>query len=187
MSLLAEGVEYAAATDHNIVTDYAPAIAALDAARASAVRRASRSRRTRGGTSIATRTRGPTPPYAGTPAEIFGAVRGSADHALIQVNHPRMGDIGYFNRARLDCKTGSADAGGFSYDFDVIEVFNGFERDLPTIEGNLQDWYGLLASGRRYTAVGNSDSHRLVTQWAGYPRTYVALIRTTPRESARAR
>jgi hypothetical protein len=86
-----------------------------------------------------------------------------------------MGEIGYFNRGRLDSRNGASDAAGFSYDFDVIEVFNGFEHDLPTIERNLADWYALLNSGRRYTAVGNSDSHRLVTQWAGYPRTYVAV------------
>ncbi|HMJ10111.1 MAG TPA: CehA/McbA family metallohydrolase, partial [Polyangiaceae bacterium] len=121
------------------------------------------------------------PPYAGvTPSQIFGSVRASAPGALIQINHPRMGDIGYFNQARLDTQHGVSDAGGFSFDFDVIEVLNGFEHDLPTMERNVTDWYGLLNLGRRYTAVGNSDSHRLVTQWAGYPRTYVQVTPDTP-------
>jgi hypothetical protein len=57
---------------------------------------------------------------------------------------------------------------------------NGFDHDLATIERNLSDWYGLLNLGRRYTAVGNSDSHRLVIQWAGYPRTFVQISPDDP-------
>jgi len=37
-----------------------------------------------------------------------------------------------------------------------------------------------LNLGRRYTAVGNSDSHKLVGQWAGYPRTYVRVPEDHP-------
>jgi hypothetical protein len=45
--------------------------------------------------------------------------------------------------------------------------------------------------GHRYTAVGNSDSHRVVFQWAGWPRTYVRVpdqdpARVAPGEVARA-
>lgn len=183
VSLLAEGVEFAAATDHNVVTDYAPAIAALDAgARIASTPGVEITTEAWGHFNAYPYDRPEPPPYAGvTPRELFQSVRKTAPRALIQVNHPRMGDIGYFNQGRLDAHSGTSDAGGFSLDFDVIEVLNGFDHDLSTIERNLSDWFGLLNLGRRYTAVGNSDSHRLVVQWAGYPRTFVQV---TPDEPA---
>ena len=39
----------------------------------------------------------------------------------------------------------------------------------------LYDWLHLLELGHRYVATGDSDSHRIQYQWAGYPRTYVSL------------
>lgn len=50
--------------------------------------------------------------------------------------------------------------------------------------GALEDWEHLLDSGRRVTAVGNSDSHALLDGEAGYPRNLVDLGH--PVESARA-
>lgn len=179
LSLSAEGVEFAAATDHNHVSDYGPVLRKthLDALLGSTP-----------GVEITTSGWGhfiafpyprdaPLPPYAGVdPAEIFAAVRQHAPWAVLQVNHPRMKGIGYFDYIDLDPKTGRSRAGPARLDFDSVEVVNGFELEDPAaIEGNLEDWYALLGRGRRYTAVGNSDSHRLAYQWAGYPRTYVRL------------
>jgi hypothetical protein len=178
IALLAEGVEFAVATDHNHVTDYGPSIAELGAGeRINAAR----------GVEITTSGWGhfnayPLPAAAAapnvadrTPAEIFAAVRSSVPDSVIQINHPRMGpDIGYFSQGQLDAVRGSAGREGFTFDFDALEVHNGFEHnDFGTVEKNLSDWFALLQGGRRYTAVGNSDSHALVMQWAGYPRTYV--------------
>jgi hypothetical protein len=99
----------------------------------------------------------------------------------VQVNHPRMPGIGYFNRMELDPATGVAAGEGFSFDFDTIELMNGFElKDTKRFEGNLKEWFLLLNLGRRYTAVGNSDSHRLAFQWAGWPRTYVRVVDDRP-------
>jgi hypothetical protein len=113
---------------------------------------------------------------------MFASVRAADDGALIQVNHPRMGDLGYFNRAGLDAGTSSASHAAYSPDFDVIEVVNGFELGQPEIiEQNFGEWLALLASGRRYVAVGNSDSHRLSREWVGYPRTYVQTEVDDPR------
>jgi len=175
ISLLAEGLDFVAATDHNHVTDYAPAVSALEAGAGI---------RTAPGVEITTSAWGhfnayplppgtPAPPYSGVdPPAIFAAVRSAAPGAVIQVNHPRMGEIGYFNRAGLEAEKKD----GYSSDFDVIEVHNGFEHDdRATIDRNIADWFRLLNLGRHYTAVGNSDSHQLVLQWAGYPRSYVRL------------
>jgi hypothetical protein len=178
IALLAEGVEFAVATDHNHVTDYGPSISDLGAgSRINAAR----------GVEITTSGWGhfnayplsataPAPKVADlTPAEIFRTVRSTVTDSVIQINHPRMGpDIGYFTQGQLDVARGTAGREGFTFDFDAIEVHNGFEHNDPgTVERNLADWFALLESGRRYTAVGNSDSHALVMQWAGYPRTYV--------------
>ena len=47
----------------------------------------------------------------------------------------------------------------------------------PVYPGVLDDWFTLLAQGRRYTATGNSDSHNAVAE-AGLPRTYVNVGET---------
>jgi hypothetical protein len=180
-SLVAEGIEFAVATDHNHVTDYGPVIRQLGA---------ERGLRTATGVEVTTwsppwghfnvfpyPTEIEAPPYAAMPPRLlFPMLRERAPGALIQVNHPRMDhDIGYFNRAGLDPATGAADP-DYSPDFDSIEVINGMDLGRPeSLARNLSDWFALLNHGRRYTATGSSDSHRLIYQWAGYPRTYVQV------------
>jgi hypothetical protein len=117
------------------------------------------------------------PPFQeASPLEIFAVVRARAPHAVLQVNHPRMPGVGYFNRGELDAKTGVAEAPEFSFAFDALEVSNGFDLEDPKVlERNLREWFDLMNVGHRYTAVGNSDSHRVVMQWAGWPRTYVRM------------
>lgn len=178
LSLLAEGIDFAVPTDHNHVTSFTDTIAALDAERDIA---------TTSGVEITTEAWGhfnafpyppsaPVPPFALEPPEIFSSVRSHAPDAVVQVNHPRMPGVGYFNKGELDAHTGVAAAEGFSFDFDTLEVVNGFDlENSKLIDDNLHEWFELLNAGRRYTAVGNSDSHRLVYQWAGYPRTYVRV------------
>ena len=142
-------------------------------------------------------TRGPNrwifPPYRETsPLEIFGVVRARAPGAVLQVNHPRMPGVGYFNRGEVDTKTGVAESPDFSFAFDTLEVSNGFDLEDPTVfERNFREWFELLNVGHRYTAVGNSDTHRVVFQWAGWPRTYVRVpdddvTKVVPQDVARA-
>lgn len=180
LSLAAEGVEVAVATDHNHVTDFSEASRARGLAQEllSIV-----------GVEITTVGWGHfnafpypldtrVPQHAGVvPWEIFADARALAPRAVIQVNHPRMaGGIGYFARLRLSEDVPPEAEEGFSFDFDTLEVVNGFELDQPAVlERNLREWFMLLDWGYTYTAVGNSDSHSLVYQWAGYPRTYVKV------------
>jgi hypothetical protein len=179
ISLFAEGVEFAVATDHNHITDLGPSARSLGLERDVSLAT---------GVEITTPSWGhfiafpypkhnTLPPYASVdPPEIFAAVRARAPGAVIQVNHPRLRGIGYFNRIELDAEDGVASAEGFSFDFDTVEVVNGLELGDPkALTQNLEEWFALLNKGYRYTAVGNSDSHRLVYQWAGYPRTYVRV------------
>jgi hypothetical protein len=195
LSLTAEGIELAVATDHNHVTDYTAPI---------------RTQKLQGklgsmpGVEITTPNWGhfnaypyPTtvdvPPYRdASPLEIFAVVRARAPQAVLQVNHPRMPGVGYFNRGELDTKTGVAESPEFSFAFDTLEVSNGFDLEDPKVfERNLREWFELLNVGHRYTAVGNSDTHRIVYQWAGWPRTYVRvpdqdLSRVNPADVAKA-
>jgi hypothetical protein len=184
VALVAEGVDFAVATDHNHVTDYAPAVADLAAPLSTAI-----------GVEVTTRAWGhfnvypfpglePPPPYADIdPAALFAHLRERAPGSIIQVNHPRMGDLGYFNRAKLDPATGLGDP-ALSFAFDAIEIFNGFDlNSVDRVEGYVTEWLQLLAAGRRHTAVGSSDSHKIAYQWAGYPRSYVRVAAELPRDS----
>jgi hypothetical protein len=195
LTLAAEGIELAVPTDHNHVTDYADTLHAehLEGKLASTP-----------GIEITTLHWGhfnafpypkgvEIPPYHETsPLEIFAVVRARAPQAVLQVNHPRMPGVGYFNRGEVDTKNGTAESPGFSFAFDTLEVSNGFDLEDPAVfERNLHEWFELLNVGHRYTAVGNSDTHRVVLQWAGWPRTYVRVpdqdvTKVVPLEVARA-
>jgi hypothetical protein len=182
-SLISAGVEFAVATDHNHVTDYKPTIDALDANPLLA---------STPGVEITTRTWGhfnaypldpkkPPPPWAVDPPEIFAAVRTAAPDAVIQVNHPWRPGYGYFHRAALNERTGAHWRKQFSFDFDLIEVINGYELgDSEVFMKNLHRYFDLLNLGHHYTAVGSSDSHKMTNEWAGYPRTYVRVANDRP-------
>jgi hypothetical protein len=194
-SLLAAGVEFAVASDHNHVTDYAPTIASYDANSLIT---------STPGVEITTRTWGhfnayplpkgsAPPPWTADPPEMFAAVRRLSPDAVIQVNHPWSAGYGYFRRAVLDEKTGAHWRKQFSFDFDLVEVVNGWEFTTGDfLARNLQRYFDLLNLGRHYTAVGSSDSHKLTNEWAGYPRTYVRVgdddrpDRVTPAQVAAA-
>ncbi len=186
-SLVAAGIEIAVATDHNAITDYGPAIKELQQ---------ERHIRNVVGNEITTRDTpfghfnafplDPTAPpttYKGvTPRSLFAEVRTSKPYGkdtLLQVNHPRMGGIGYFELLRFDpvdipawlARSPLADLG-----FDALEVFNGdhYTR-ISKVEECLKDWFALLNAGYRSTATGNSDSHRVSFHEPGVPRTLVRL------------
>lgn len=183
-SLLAGGVDFAVATDHNHVTDYEPFVRAAVAEDRLGVGI---------GVEITTKDWGhfnaypvpknsKAPPFAGiAPKEIFAFVREKLPGAVLQVNHPWMAGYGYFRRAALNEATGDVWRKGFSFDFDTLEIVNGFELSNPdALDQNLSRWFKLLNLGRHYTAVGNSDSHKVSRQWAGYPRTYVNVEHDEP-------
>ncbi len=180
-SLVAEGIRFAVPTEHNQVGDYGPAIAARSVTLSSVTGVEVTTWDPAFGhfnvfpfPRIAERPRGGAPEFAQRdPATLFAELRESED-AVIQVNHPRLEpDIGYFDTYGYDVATGAYEQ-GFSEDFDVVEIWNGFDLARPqAAERSFQDWLAILARGRRVTASGNSDSHYVRYQWAGYPRTYV--------------
>ena len=104
-----------------------------------------------------------------SPAETFAAVDELGTKPALIVNHPRGGIGGYFSSVLL-AKDGTSPAKDlYSPNFDAIEVFNDATFDGST--DVIEDWFALLKSGKRVSAVGSSDSHKLRTSPVGYPRT----------------
>lgn len=178
---LAEGVEVAVATDHDVITDYAPEIARLHATRLLTPVIGDEISTERLGHFIAFPLK-PDPAARGhgalqwrglTPGQIFSALHGLPTHPIVQVNHPRDGRLGYFTQVGLDSLTGAARSDSMDLRFDALEVFNG--KRVPAAELVMADWFHLLNRGYTMTATGNSDSHQAVAQEAGYPRNFVRL------------
>jgi hypothetical protein len=111
---------------------------------------------------------------------VFDQVRARPESPLVIINHPR-GGANYFDYVGYDPATGLADnPEEFDTKFTLVEVFN--DSDWLANRGrNVEDWLGLLRSGRRVFAVGSSDSHGLTTSPVGYPRTCIALGTDDPR------
>lgn len=177
LATAAEGVEVFVGTDHDTITDYGSVITRLGLGRwltaFNGVEVTSRANGHFGCFPIARQLDKPgngAPLGEGrTPSEIFADCRAGAPEQIIQVNHPRAGDIGYFEQTQLDPPSGRA---GHSYDstYDALEVFNGLlVSDARRV---LSDWFHLLDLGATYTATGNSDTHAISTAPAGSPRNF---------------
>jgi hypothetical protein len=191
-SLAAAGVEVAVATDHNAVTDYGPTIRDLGVARfvTSIVGDEITTREVElGHFNVFPLAAGGAPiPFTRTTArDIFAATRAAEPRdreKVVQVNHPRMGRIGYFELLHLDegdVTDWRKDAPLFDGSFDALEVFNGDDyASLGNVERVLRDWYALVDAGLRATATGNSDSHKIAYHDAGVPRNYVRVPNDAP-------
>ena len=109
-----------------------------------------------------------------SPRDVFAELRASAvGDLVIQVNHPRAGTNGYFDLLGFDRAAGRGTDPGYDADFDAIEVWNG--RNVEARANVIDDWRGLLRSGHAVTATADTDTHGIVGQEAGYPRTYVRV------------
>lgn len=198
ITLVAEGVELAVATDHNHNTDYGPTIEALGAQRElTAVTGNEVSVPIGHFNAFPLEPDRPIPPTdardAGT---LFRLLHDEPNRygvtPIVQLNHPRWLGIDYFNQTGLDPVSGVSTDAAWSADFDTIEVFNAPEGwgyydadvvDIPvgsSVHWVLGDWYMLLNRGHRTTAVGNSDSHTVHFEFAGYPRNYVPSATDDP-------
>lgn len=193
VSLACAGIDFAVPTDHNRITDYTGEIDRLDLRALASIP----------GVEITTsgarywghfnafplavprgsQERAVPPYFDTTPAEIFAGAR-QRGAQVVQVNHARMPPrIGYFDIAEFDAKTGQAQSSDFSDAFDALEAYNGiWIQDPERIREGARDLVGLVRRGRRPAATGNSDSHQLLYQEAGWPRTWVHTARE-PRET----
>jgi len=180
ISLVAAGVDFAVPSEHNAVGHYEPALEALelthDLVSVPGVE-ITTARPSLGHFNVFPYTGPQVPPFRRTNLwKIFSKAKDGDPTRVFQVNHPRLQkNIGYFDIVGLDSKTGHTDR-DWRDDFDSLEVYNGADAaNRARVERVLYDWLHLLELGHRYVATGDSDSHRIQYQWAGYPRTYVSL------------
>ncbi len=188
-TLLAEGVDFAVATDHNRITDYLLAPGLGDAATGRLVTMPG-VEITSAGTGLLGHFNafpmkvpegvpedGVPPYYEVTAQEMFTGAR-ALGAKIIQVNHARMApSIGYFDLAKLEPATGKAGP-AFSEGFDALEAHNGlWIANYKKAREGAVDLVALARRGMKVAATGNSDSHRLLYEEAGWPRTWVRAMR----------
>jgi len=200
ISIVGEGLEVAVATDHNHHTDFSPTLAQLGAT-GEVLPIVGNEISTPLGhfNSFPLNPAGPIfPPNLRDGPALFGMVRahqsGVGVIPVIQVNHPRWTGIDYFTKVQLDPLSGEAKSRRYSPDFDSIEILNenagwGYYEtaEAPVATGKsrdsvLEDWFNLLDRGLRVAAVGNSDSHSVRAQIAGFPRNFVRSSTDLPAE-----
>ena len=179
-SVVAEGVDVAVASDHNYISDYYPTLKKLGLNKYLAAIT---------GNEVTTsgvihyntypleyrpeeENNGAIYPRAEVASPLFQASRQKDPEAILQVNHPRSGDIGYFNNFQLDPETAAFAQNTFDTSFDVLEVMNG-----PYFYGTnyvaIEDWFHLLNRGYYFPLTGSSDSHATDKGEPGYSRTYI--------------
>ena len=174
LSNVAEGVEVLVGTDHNAITDYAPTIAAMHLGNwITALIGVEATTHSIGHFNCFPMLGHPHLPGGGapkaegrTPTQIFDDCRADSLAKVVQVNHPRAGDIGYFDLFGLD--DSGRTKSGYESHFDALEVLNG--HNVTEAHRVMQDWFHLLNHGFTYTAAGNSDTHAIAGSEAGSPR-----------------
>ncbi len=184
VSLVAEGIEVAVATDHFFRLDLTPAVDAAglqDYLKAIA------------GSEISIRNPldyeytldfniwplGPgesgwsaVETLAEEVAPIFEATRKRYPDALIQINHPRRGPWEYLVNYELDPESAATAREGFWTGFDLLEVLNGPSLETSNNSETVKDWLNLLARGFFFPATASSDAHHIDGNSPGYSRTY---------------
>ncbi|MEB2311881.1 MAG: CehA/McbA family metallohydrolase [Sorangiineae bacterium] len=185
-----DGVEVMVSTDHNFVSDYAPFIEELGAGRwVTSVIGSEITTRSWGHFGAFPLVRDPSqvnggaiPVRSQTPKQIFEAVRRRSPPALIDVHHPRLGRLGYFDRGHFDAPRAEfLSPAGTSLDFDALEILNGFrDSERHAIDDVLSDWFHLILHGYRFTGTGNSDTHHPRFNIGGYPRNFVRVPKDVP-------
>jgi hypothetical protein len=187
ISNAAEGVEIAVASEHNIVASLQPIVEALGlkadlVALAGDEMTSDASRHPWGHanawplTPDAAKARGGAPVVRDrTPGDVFDELRRApgGGEVVVQINHPRSGETGYFDRLGFDVARGAGTDKRYDARFDALEVWNG--HNVGRRARVIEDFRALLRSGHPVTATANSDTHGIVGQEAGYPRTFVRV------------
>ncbi|HEY3358669.1 MAG TPA: CehA/McbA family metallohydrolase, partial [Polyangia bacterium] len=180
LSIVAAGLDVAIETEHDVIGDYAPLVDAMGLRPLVAGM---------GGVEVspgpighfnvypitprADQPNGGAPLYweGFVPSQQFALLRQQHDGAVIQLNHPRSGALGYFDHMGFDPATGqpTRNEGDWSTDFNAMELANATE-DMGK---NTADYYAMLNLGVRMASVGTSDAHAMLDPAPGCSRSYV--------------
>lgn len=185
ISNVGEGVEIAVASDHNVVTDFATVIASLGVGRDLFSIQ---------GNEVTTDTSPrpvghfnvfPVPRDAAAPGggawdvfallapDLFALARADGADRVVQVNHPRATDNGFFALAGYDPRTNRGRPGMWAADFDAVEVFN--SSRIERVPAILTDVYAMWNRGLTPAITGSSDTHSIIGEEPGFPRTCLAV------------
>ena len=186
LSNAAEAVEVVVASEHNAVVDLGPVLREIGMARfvvalSGDELTSDASKKPWGHANVfplaadAAKPRGGAPVVRDRTAKaVFDEVRASPGPGpVVQVNHPRSGSQGYFDLLGFDRKTGVGTAAGYDANFDALEVWNG--RNIDARMKVLDDYLALLRTSHPVTAIADTDTHGVVGQEPGLPRTYVRV------------
>ncbi|MER2563536.1 MAG: CehA/McbA family metallohydrolase [Myxococcaceae bacterium] len=206
-NFLAEGVDVLLSTDHEVITDFAPVVRALNAENLMA---------TMIGEEVTTFSHGhfntfplkrnPELPNGGAfdhaggedaPSlrmpQVFSGIKAEHPGAVVQLNHPR-GGSGVLSQLKVDTATLAthAEPGAFQMAAapdatanDTKLFGDGFDA-VETANGTgpsnavLNDWMTFLSRGTVRTATGVSDTHKPFSDAPGYARTYAKVANDTP-------
>jgi hypothetical protein len=184
----AEAVEVAVASEHNAIADLGTVIRDIGMARfvvaiAGNELTTDASKKPWGHANVFPLVADASTPRGGAPSvrdrtakEVLDEVRAAPGPArVIQVNHPRSGTKGYFDLLTFDAKTGVGTGAGYDASFDALEVWSG--RDVDARRKLLDDYLALLRTSHPVTAIADTDTHGIVGQEAGFPRTYVRVTK----------
>ena len=194
ISNAAEGVEVAVASEHNVVADLEPIVRELHLDRdlvsiPGDELTSDASRKPWGHANAYPLPVDPSQARGGAPLvrdrtarEVFDGIRAATSGAVvIQVNHPRAGHNGYFDLLGFDPAKGEGTAPGYDARFDALEVWNG--RNVDARGKVLLDFLAMLRTRHPVTATADTDTHGIVGQEAGYPRTFVRVHDDGPRSA----
>jgi hypothetical protein len=108
----------------------------------------------------------------------------------VTINHPfwPMGDLGYFTNLQWGYGTANPPPTALpsAGNIDSIEVLSGYQARVDVMRPVLQDWFWLVGSGFRITALGSSDTHRINWVRAGWPRSWIRLPNDMPGDTTAA-
>jgi hypothetical protein len=105
------------------------------------------------------------------PVALLSSLRALAGPPLVAVLRPREAGAGYFETYAFDGRAPALPRGGFSLDFDLLQVGVPWPRDEA--DKALADYFALLDRGRDVVPFGASGADALADPPCGLPRTLV--------------
>ena len=191
LSEVAVGVELIVTTDHNIASDLQPEVEALGYGQLARAIVGDEFNFAEGHGGVYPMPYDPTASDGGLTAlglnyetvrfyrggEMFDRLHQVSTSPAVTVNHPRLPpDLGYFLNIGWAPPATLPTTGRF----DAFELLNGYMSEPAQLAVLLRDWFFLLSSGTRVTALGSSDTHRLYDVKAGFPRTWLRVPTEDP-------
>jgi hypothetical protein len=185
------GVEVIVATDHNVLTDLQPEIDAFGYGRMARAIVGNEFNYREGHGGAYPMPYDGTQPFGGTmefgldwtmvkdvtAGDVFDKMHAFNTHPAVSINHPRLPpDLGYFLNINWAPPMPLPTAGKF----DAMELMTGYMDQPDQIAVLMRDWFFLLSSGNRVAALGSSDTHRLASVKAGFPRTWLRMPTEDP-------